>query len=334
MHYVQVNKNYFQKVYANGNKKRISRNEYLEKTKQKGGNDQIKIEYDGKTYNYQMGATNNIKTGMAPKLKSDFVKNAKIKIGNSEFPLCNIKPDGECESKGLFGTNSLISRKNKRDVNVYNNNFILKRVAEILKIPISPQSGGGMKGGEPVMATLGTVVIVLLIIWMCSDVQGPCTEMSIAAMRGGQNTSGSEKLLYSLTQINKLKSFYNNVVKKNSYFKIGNFEQDGTINSSFSEGKEYFMKVKFSSDLGKTHVQIDEIVCINDTEKNEMKGENEKIGNILGKQISRMCPQVKNFKDLSFWEKVKKSKEYAKEKFCIKAMENAKKEFEKYQNNK
>ena len=139
MHYVQVNKNYFQKVYANGNKKRISRNEYLEKTKQKGGsNTSIEIKLYGKIYNYQMDATNNIKTGMAPKLKSDFVKEAMIKIDDKEFPLCNKKkPDDECESKRLFGTNSLISRKNKRDVNVYNNNFILKRVAEILKIPIS-----------------------------------------------------------------------------------------------------------------------------------------------------------------------------------------------------
>ena len=37
MHYKKVNENYFQKIYANGTKKRISRKEYLDKIKQKGG---------------------------------------------------------------------------------------------------------------------------------------------------------------------------------------------------------------------------------------------------------------------------------------------------------
>ena len=121
MHYVQVNKNYFQKVYANGNKKRISRNEYLEKTTQKGGNDTIKIIYDGKTYNYQMDAANNIKTGMAPKLKSDFVKNAEIIIGNKEFKLQS-------------DTISLLSRKNNLDKNTYNNYIILKKLGSIIDL--------------------------------------------------------------------------------------------------------------------------------------------------------------------------------------------------------
>ena len=40
MHYKKVSENYFQKIYANGTKKRISRKEYLEKIKkQKGGED-------------------------------------------------------------------------------------------------------------------------------------------------------------------------------------------------------------------------------------------------------------------------------------------------------
>ena len=96
-----------------------------------------------------------------------------------------------------------------------------------------------MKGGEPLLVSLGTVVIVLLIIWMCSDVKGPCTSTSLAVMRGGQNTNGSEKLVSSLTQIKNLKEFYNNVVKKISYFKIGRIG-DGTIKSK-DDGKEYFI---------------------------------------------------------------------------------------------
>lgn len=320
MHYVQVNKNYFQKVYANGTKKRISRNEYLEKTKQKGGNDQIKIEYDGKTYNYQMGATNNIKTGMAPKLKSDFVKNAKIKIGDKEFPLCDKESDGKCKSKGFFklDTNSLISRKNKRDVNVYNNNFILKEVAKILNIPEnSLASGGSMKGGEPLSESFGTVENVIVI----------------SAMMEGQNESTIQKknFIDSKEQINEIKKFYNNEVKKNSYFKIGNFEQDGTIKSNNIDGKEYYMKVKFSSsDLGKTLVQIDEIVCINADEKNEMEIFNKDMGGILRKKILNICPEAKNLEDPTVWEKFKES---TKNKFCNIVMKNAKKEFKKYQNN-
>ena len=131
MHYVQVNKNYFQKVYANGKKKRISRNEYLEKNTQKGGDDQIQIEYDSKTYNYQMGATNKeVKTYTCnkwnePILKSDFVKNAIININGKNFPLCKKKDQSDsCESKGLFGTDSLISRKSNRDYNYYNTYII------------------------------------------------------------------------------------------------------------------------------------------------------------------------------------------------------------------
>ena len=152
-----------------------------------------------------------------------------------------------------------------------------------------------MKGGEPLSASFGTVVIILLIIWMCSDVQGPCTEMSIAAMRGGQNERTNQKngFLGSMEQIKDLKEFYNNEVKKNSYFKIGNFEQDGTIKSNVIDGKEYFMKVKFSSKYSKTDVQIDEIVCINKDEKDNMTKENKNISGQLVEQILGMCPKLK-----------------------------------------
>ena len=244
MHYVQVNKNYFQKVYANGNKKRISRNEYLEKTTQKGGNDTIKIIYDGKTYNYQMGATNNIKTKMAPKLKTDFVKKATIKINETEYKLQS-------------GTINLLSRKNNLDKNTYNNYIILEKLGNIIDLPTNEipqqQQQQQQQGGFPPII----IFLIIVIILICIGNIEFCLIMG--ALSGGSKNA-------KLTPITKLKELYYDYIKKTSYFKIGEINSKKDVENSVGNingDDQYFMKVTFSSKYLQTYVQIDEIVTCN-----------------------------------------------------------------------
>ena len=213
----------------------------------------------------------------------------------------------------------------------------------------TPQSGGMTTGAE-IATIIGFVIYIVACVLLPKTGEGKfwCIFWFIALLNASSSSSGgseSELLKKNLTKDEKNKiakeikdkilKFYNEYVKKNSYFKIGNIKEDSSINSNFNG--DYFMKVEFSSKNFRTHVIIKEIVFVKRDVASRIEEEIKKISILLGEMLKKSCDfdnTKKSSNNNSIFKKMYKSakrfKNKTKQKICMEIAERATKLLSEY----
>jgi len=203
-------------------------------------------------------------------LKKDFTDNAYIKMDGNDYPFCpktrGILGGEKCEKIGLT-TNSLISRKNRKDINTLNIYFILQQFNELLKIKNMDLNN---KKNE---------------------------SYNVNFMRGGVEFDVKKLIEIILNWFSgkkyneEIHNFFYKIFNK-SYFEIGKIQGKSII--PISNQYHFYLLVEFSSDMGRTYISIPKIIRITNELFNFMNSKNRENLEILYKlQTSSVNQNVK-----------------------------------------